>query len=1045
VLVLILLVLVLPAAAQPPKKIDLGPLDVTPKPIVGDLAVKYDYDIVYVRTPRDVNKKMMFTEANHPVHMDPGGDLMLLRPDGSEEALVRGGEGSVTDPFVSFDGQWVYYALFHKISHLRADSADIYKIHVPSRRIVRLTHQEYTPNTGMSGDLKTHPLGIFNLGPCPLPGGRVMFVSSRNGLIPPKFYTASPLLQLFTMDEDGQNVELIGHLNIGGALHPVPLKDGRVMFSSFESQGLRGLGLWGLWSIHPDGTNWGPLLSAFNGGSVDQITHFQTQLSDGHIVLEEYYNQNNWAFGSYYKFPVEVPDGVPRFGPAYRADPRNPPLRVGRHPESRDGGLYNHLPFSPYGLTVLTPFTHPFDRPAPPSALGDSKSPPVGKFTHPSAAPDNHLLTVWSPGPVNHNGHHPPVVDAGIYLIKQGRPIEAPGEMLLIKNDPKYNEQWPRALAPYRRIYGVAEPRRLPPLANDGRMSPHLPEGTPYGLVGTSSLYKRESYPNGKVFPGEVTARYADDGYDRLGYEGLGAFNPQDEYGTPLSHWGQQGAEAGRYSNSDIHAIRIVVMEAATARRERPRFFSFAQEQMRILGEIPVRKYPLSSSQSATSERKDAQPLDPDGNPDTSFLAKIPADTPFTFQTLDKDGMLLNASQTWHQVRPGEIRNDCGGCHAHSQKPTAFRDTAAARPDYKVFDLTKGAVLLTDKARDESGRQWDVEGATGLRRDSAAVKNVEFYRDVKPIFDRSCIACHTQKWQQPAGNLVLDDEAIVSGSVPYRGSAAVSGTYNRLVMDSQAKYGHKPLISSWRGEPTRYIRMFQSRRSLLVWKVHGRRTDGWSNDDFPTEQVPGDARTLQHKGKPIADTPENRMRGDLDYVGAAMPPPEAVAGTYSSPDGQQIKVPPLSDEDRRTIVRWIDLGCPIDLDFDPKNPAQRGSGWMADDLRPTLTVTSPRAGINEPLTRLLVGMHDSYTGLNTSSFRVVADFEVNGTAAGDNLSPQFKLTMQGVWELKLTKPIMALPRARLTVSVEDKQGNVTRIDRTFSVAAGGAAPRPPAN
>ena len=28
--------------------------------------------------------------------------------------------------------------------------------------------------------------------------------------------------------------------------------------------------------------------------------------------------------------------------------------------------------------------------------------PRVGKFTHPSGAPDNHLLTVWSPGPVNH-------------------------------------------------------------------------------------------------------------------------------------------------------------------------------------------------------------------------------------------------------------------------------------------------------------------------------------------------------------------------------------------------------------------------------------------------------------------------------------------------------------------------------------------------------------------------------------------------------------------------------------------------------------------
>src|SRR5262245_9369606 len=127
-----------PAAPPTPQKINLGPLDVNPKPIAGDKAVKYDYDIVYVRTPRDLNKKMMFTEANHQIHMDPGGDLMLLHTDGSEEVLVPGGEGSVTDPSVSFDGEWVYYAHFHKIAQLKANSSDIYKIHVKSKKIVRL-------------------------------------------------------------------------------------------------------------------------------------------------------------------------------------------------------------------------------------------------------------------------------------------------------------------------------------------------------------------------------------------------------------------------------------------------------------------------------------------------------------------------------------------------------------------------------------------------------------------------------------------------------------------------------------------------------------------------------------------------------------------------------------------------------------------------------------------------------------------------------------------------------------------------------------------
>ena len=79
----------------------------------------------------------------------------------------------------------------------------------------------------------------------------------------------------------------------------------------------------------------------------------------------------------------------------------------------------------------------------------------------------------------------------------------------------------------------------------------------------------------------------------------------------------------------------------------------------------------------------------------------------WTFQTLDKNGMVLNMAQTWHQVRPGEIRNNCGGCHAHSQKPTDFKVTAAARPDYVPFDLTEQTPLLTTKKNDQSGKKWD--------------------------------------------------------------------------------------------------------------------------------------------------------------------------------------------------------------------------------------------------------------------------------------------------------------------------------------------------
>jgi hypothetical protein len=164
-----------------------------------------------------------------------------------------------------------------------------------------------------------------------------------------------------------------------------------------------------------------------------------------------------------------------------------------------------------------------------------------------------------------------------------------------------------------------------------------------------------------------------------------------------------------------------------------------------------------------------------------------------------------------------------------------------------------------------------------------------------------------------------------------------------------------------------------------------------------------------------------------------MPPADAVAGTYVGPDGKKIKVEPLTDEDRRTIARWIDLGCPIDLDYDPAHPTARGAGWMCDDNRPVLTLTRPSPGSNGPISKILVGMHDYYTGLDPATFKVTADVAVDGAAPGTNLASRFQETGPGIWEMKLSRPIDALPSGKLTVEVKDLQGNTSRIERLFSV------------
>src|SRR5262245_20291583 len=318
------------AVGQPkPEAKFLDPLDVQVPHVSTDPELKLNYDIVYVRAKRagDTVHKRYFTDFSQPVTMEPGADLMLLHPNGTEELLVEGGDGSVTDPMVSFDGQWVYYSLIHNLQKASQwtpprQGADIYKMHLKSKKVVRLTNQKFSPNLGAanwSKDFrkpeqgKSHfEYGVFNTGPCPLPGGRIAFTSNRDGFRPAKGYPAIAL-QLFVMDDsdtdlpadaDPPNLEKIGHLNLAGALHPVVLRGGRIMYSTLESQGNRADILWGIWTIHPDGTNWNPLVSAFDPGGAPNGFHFQTQLSDGSIVFEEYYNQNNSGFGAYIKLPT---------------------------------------------------------------------------------------------------------------------------------------------------------------------------------------------------------------------------------------------------------------------------------------------------------------------------------------------------------------------------------------------------------------------------------------------------------------------------------------------------------------------------------------------------------------------------------------------------------------------------------------------------------------------------------------------------------------------------------------------------------------------
>jgi len=290
--------------------------------------------------------------------------------------------------------------------------------------------------------------------------------------------------------------------------------------------------------------------------------------------------------------------------------------------------------------------------------------------------------------------------------------------------------------------------------------------------------------------------------------------------------------------------------------------------------------------------------------------------------------------------------------------------------------------------------------------------------DIRPILQRSCVQCHTQSNATPPGDLVLDDLAIYPG--PRNSGLEFPGDYARLCFDSDANWGYPPLVSYandplWRQtNASCYVRLFQSRRSLLIWKIFGQRLDGWSNADHPTEAVPGDPSTLPADAQ-LDDT-------DLDYTGTIMPPPGS-------------GVPALSEDEKITFARSVDLGCPINSS---QGSADESYGWFLDDMRPALTVSQPRPGYNAgPLSTIRVGIADGYSGIKANSLSIKSDSVIEGRQPGVELVDLAQATGDGIYTIAFTTPINDVTNVHIYAAVTDNQGNITRVNQEFSVDPNG--------
>jgi len=931
------------------------------------------YDIIYVRYPiakvQDApapDGRVGIPAGETPYTLEPGADLMLLKQDGTEKVLVDCTDCSVMDPFISFDGKTVYYSYNQKVmSNPYGDeyASWIYKIHLEGHpafnnyQPIRLTFDDgfdsvlYRANNDGSGNIKSadHDQGkyraIRDMAPIQLADGRLLFTSNRAALT--AFHPGTnatikgSVQQMYVMDDhEGSantaelaNIHRLETGNIHLVQHPMQLKDGRILFSTWQDAGTKldiekfQYASTALFTVNPDGSNLQQFTEPHDHHK--NVEHFVSQLSDGQVVWAQYYPRLE-GYGIIMRAPVSSE------GPAF--------MRGSIDQTHTSGNQYpvSYREFDRIGMVTLTPHTGPGDTPAPDAS---------GKYSMPSAAASGGLLVAYSTGTVsqtefacNPSGECESL-KSGIYLIPNAIGDESSfitdpvRQLIKIKDDPNYNEIWPRAVLSYGEIYGLSKPDLLNDLSRSLPDDTRLQAGEASALLGTSSIYNRESLNEADPDPFlSMSSREFTDG-----------------------NWTVQGADAGVYNNSDIYGVRIIAVPPKPYTRPIDKYLDSARwnavsrylhdnrleqvvarfgsahgERWEILGEFPVKKSSVTDGQ---------------GNPDTSWLAKIPADMPTFIQTIDDKGMTLTSELAWRALKAGEKRADCGGCHAHSVEPLDFDTTEAGqgKPIVGIAGVNSTDPEVKDGVWDLTLNKIPLLNDTGVTFVSGYSYGVEFNRDVVPILNSRCVSCH---------------------------QAGQSGAKLILNNDPWSKIMQAGDYSANEIQVSRYIRMPQARQSLLVWATWGERLDGRTNSE---------------------------RSDDIDFPGHPV-------------------IPGLTDKEKRTIARWVDLGSPVDF------PQTDGMGYTDDYQLPVVNIYTPSVGANNG-TLLKVGFNDAKSGvdwntLEVSYYRVGSVEQAVAVNAASDVDDKNILTKN-----------LALGAGEyvVTVSVKDNAGNIGTASRRFTI------------
>ncbi len=757
--------------------------------------------------------------AGNPAPQGLGGGLFVLLPDGSVEKLfplpvhetapglidTPLGElwkGAVVEPNMSEDGRTLYFAYFHDSlwevpgnggGNPSYKGSDLYRLDVgpliddpatdPATLAVRrLTFKQYTGNPKLNvfqteadknryavnpsfaqasnnnywGNVDMHMIEMRTA-----TGLKALWVSNRSRLGNSNFEVtdANHNFNLYVADilPDGSlgHPNQFVHYTTTSALSPAPLRDGFAFSYQSSTEGFR---RWDIQAVSSTGV-WAPLIGYAHRDQLFHLGTLVTELVGGEpkdsFLGVRYYNQNDAGFGQLHLLPMDQ-QGVNEFVPdswGTSAVQITEHLTIGAR--SQDG---------------------PSDR-----VMVNGQWQYIGKFSSPRAGRiGGEYLMAYTPTSAN---TWLPDADGNIGIFESliaYRPnlepfrawdvVDVPAEQglryVVQDSTGEYSLLWPTPLLSWLERTGKARQSfKETVVAPNTR----IPRGLPFAEVGTSAIYNTDVRP-----------------YDcYLGSTGDRPFSP-----NAVNHNEEealmQPIDGLRYVQDPNDFCKYLQPETVLA-------IGVNLTGNKIdLGAMTSENYETDGTKKKeSSEVLGVFSVLEENYNDWSFMARIPANTPFDFHLFDATyGMKLVDVRSWHSLKPRERRTDCGGCHQHEAGTgIPFQGTEASRKP--AMDMTKTTRFIA----------YDPDCKPVLQATSApTVPTPEWKADVWPGFNQHCSSCH---------HAAFSTDGAALDALSYGGEKAA---YDMLRDRHQASSQMGAL-----GSPA-------------FWAAYGERTDGRDND-----------------------------------------------------------------------------------------------------------------------------------------------------------------------------------------------------------------------